>query len=92
MPILPQRNQVFAQDRRLAMLTLRRIRLMEVEMAEEPLSRIAVFSECLALHLRDDLALFATLDALEALAARKGGLGVDFQGFEARAAGEADEA
>lgn len=78
-PILPQRHEVLAHDGRLAVLALRRVGFVEIEMAEKALSCIAVLSHGLALFLRNVFSLVATLDAIEALFAFRRRLGVDLE-------------
>jgi hypothetical protein len=92
MPMLAQRHGMFANDRRLAVLTARRVEFVPVEMAIEAQPLIAVVGYGLAFDVFELLARSATLDAGEARGAHWGGLGADFEGFERGAAGVADEA
>ena len=91
-PVGAERDNVLAEDRRLAVLAARRKLLVPVEVAVEAQALVAVLLLRLAGHLLDDLAALSALDAVQSRVSRHLGLGADLHGFQGNVAREAREA
>jgi len=92
MPVLSQRDCMFSDDGCLAVLALRSVIFMPIEMTEIAKSWITVLRHGLAFNFWDGLALSSAFDSIETFSTFCRWLGMYFQRFQPSSATETYEA